>query len=110
MEGSRELIINELNWFALSQDVHFDEQAYENMLRDVQDNIGKEEYIVGLEKECNLLDNVGPGQSSIDLTLKDLGIERQVYHGSCFVGNQCHTLLKEKEHHCIMRVHSFCCF
>ena len=25
-----------------------------------------------------------------------LGIERQVYHGSCFVGNQCHTLLKEK--------------
>ena len=28
--------------------------------------------------------------------MKDLGIERQVYHGSCFVGNQCHTLLKEK--------------
>ena len=67
------------------------------MLRDVQDNIeGKKESIVGLKKECNLLDNVGPCQSSIDLTLKDLGIERQVYHGSCFVGNQCHTLLKEK--------------
>ena len=75
LDERRELIINELNWFALSQDDHFDEQAYENMLRDVQDNIErKEESIVGLKKECNLLDNVGPCQSSIDLTLKDLGM------------------------------------
>ena len=67
LEENRELIINGLNWFALSQDDHFDEQAYENMLRDVQDNIkGKEESTVGLKKECNLLDNVGPCQSSID--------------------------------------------
>ena len=45
---SSELIINELNWFALSQDVHFDEKAYEDLLRDVQDDVeGKEQFIGG---------------------------------------------------------------
>ena len=43
---SSELLINELIWFALSQDDHFDENAYEDLIRDVQDDVGKRERVI----------------------------------------------------------------
>ena len=44
--------------------------------------------------ENEIRTNVGPCQSSLDVTLKTMGIERQPYHGTCLVRNQCHKLLK----------------
>ena len=73
LEERRELIINELNWFAITQGDYFDETAYEDMLLEVQEDIReKGDCIIGLKKECDLLDNAGPCQSSIDLTSKGL--------------------------------------
>ncbi len=38
----------------------------------------------------------GPLADSLDKALNKFGIERQAYHGSCFVGNHCHKYLQEE--------------
>ena len=41
--------------------------------------------------------DAGPCFISVDATLKNkLGIEREKYFGGCFVGNDCHKVLREK--------------
>ena len=40
--------------------------------------------------------NAGPCYLSIDNTLKKLAIELEKYSGGCFVGNDCHKLLRKK--------------
>ena len=40
--------------------------------------------------------NAGPCYLSTDSTLKKLGIELEKYFGGCFVGNDCHKLLRKK--------------
>ncbi len=38
----------------------------------------------------------GPVTASLDESLNKHGIERQAYHGNCFIGNHCHKYLQEK--------------
>ena len=33
---------------------------------------------------------------SIDVTLKEIGIDRQAYYGGTIIGNHCHKLLQDK--------------
>ena len=39
----------------------------------------------------------GPCVLSLDATLKELGVERQAYHGKSFIGNHCHKMLRVSE-------------
>ena len=69
------------------------------------------EYIQTLHKEADMLEEkkmaleakltfpkkgTGPVAESLDRGLNKFGIERQAYHGSCFVGNHCHKYLQEE--------------
>ena len=49
-----------------------------------------------MEQDLKNLKGVGPCTSSLDATLKMIGVQRQAYHSNSFVGNDCHTLLKEE--------------
>ena len=81
-EERHRLIVEELNWFAVSQSDYFDEEFYTDLLQNVknEETTYKEE-LKKLKKENKLGDDVGPCQHSIDTTLKDLGVERQAYFG-----------------------------
>ncbi|XP_065656336.1 uncharacterized protein LOC136081893 [Hydra vulgaris] len=47
--------------------------------------------------ECNKLDKVsGPCIQKLDEILKENKVERQAYHGKCFVGNHVHKMLKHQ--------------
>ena len=92
LEENCEILQNEIDWAAVS----------ENDLHDKEDNmILVDEMVKNISEKKELLDNmseeiqknVRPCQSSLDVTLKTMSIERQPYHGTCF-GNQCHKLLK----------------
>ena len=86
----------ESNWFAISQSDSFDEEFYISTLKEVDDELLDSNYqLSSLKKEYQLDDDIGPCQSSIDKTLKELGVERQAYFGGCIVGNHCDKLLKE---------------
>ena len=93
-EERHKLIVEELNWFAVSQSDHFDEEFYNDLLQNVknEESAYKEE-LKKLKEENILGDDVGPCQRSIGKTLKDLGVERQACFGGCIIGNHCAKLL-----------------
>ena len=85
-----------MNWFAISQSDYFDEEFYTSTLKEVDDELLDSNYqLSSLKKEYQLDDDIGPRQSSIDKTLKELGVERQAYFGGCIVRNHCDKMLKE---------------
>jgi len=96
LEERKELVISELNWFVITQDNLLDEEAYEESLKEIESDISEtEKNLATMKEQSSLLNDVGPCYSSLDATLISLGVYRQAYHGSCFVGNHCHKLLKE---------------
>lgn len=97
LEERHNIIVEELNWFALSQSDHFDEEYYIELLHDVEkEECEYKEELKKLKDDNKLGDDVGPCQRSVDKTLKDLGVERQAYFGGSFIGNHCDKLLKDK--------------
>ena len=46
------------------------------------------------EKKTKVFD-AGPCYVSIDGTLNKIGVERKKYFGGCFVGNDCHKILRD---------------
>ena len=53
--------------------------------------------IINLKKENKLHDDVGSCQTSIDKTLKELGVDRQAYFGGSIIGNHCDKILKDDD-------------
>ena len=88
-EERHKLIVEELNWFAVSQS-----EYYTDLLQNVEnEESAYKEELKKLIEENKLGDEVGPCQRSIDKTLKDLGVEKQAYFGGCIIGNHCDELL-----------------
>ena len=54
----------------------------------------KKEKIHAIHENYNVQGNIGPYASSLDVTLKMLGVERPAYYGRRFIGNHCHKMLK----------------
>ena len=80
LEERRDLVTEELNWFMVTQDDHFNEEDYETLLKDTENEIkNAREEIERLREGNKLGDDVGPCQSSIDVTLQAVGVERQAY-------------------------------
>ncbi|XP_065648523.1 uncharacterized protein LOC136077972 [Hydra vulgaris] len=49
--------------------------------------------------EANILDKISvPCIQQLDEVLKANHVQRQAYHGKCFVGNHVHTMLKNQQH------------
>ena len=49
-----------------------------------------------INKEIKHCTDIGPCHKSIDVTLKEIGIDRQAYYGGTIIGNYCHKLLQDK--------------
>ena len=96
LDERRSLLIDELNYFAITQDDHFDQESHETLLQEVDVELEQLNNTLQQLKETNNLENdAGHCQLSIDVTLKSLGVERQAYFGGCIIGNHCHSLLKD---------------
>ena len=86
-----------MNWFSVTQDDHFDEESYNRLLKDVENDITDARNEIEVLRTSNKLgDDMGPCQSSIDVTLQRVGVDRQAYYGGCIIGNQCHKLLEDE--------------
>ena len=95
IEHTLELTMDEVNWFVISggSNVVVDNH-YQPMIDDLQNKLEAiSTEIEDLEKK-NLDKGAGPCASSLDTTLKSLGVERQAYYGKIFIGNHCHKLLR----------------
>ena len=96
LDERRSLLIDELNYFAIRQDGHFDQEFHETLLQEVDVELEQLNNTLQQLKETNNLENdAGPCQLSIDVTLQSIGVERQAYFGGCIIGNHCHSLLKD---------------
>ena len=92
-----EIIIAELNWFAISQSDCFDEEFHTKLLKQVDEKLLiSQTQLERLKNDNKLGDDVGPCQSSIDKTLKGIGVERPAYFGGCLVGNHCDKMLEDE--------------
>ena len=94
-EGTLELTMDEVNWFVISggsKDVV--DNHYQPMIKQLQNKL--EDLCTRIEdlENDNLDKGAGPCASSLDVTLKSLGVERQAYYGKTFIGNHCHKLLR----------------
>ena len=97
LEERRELVVEELNLFAGTQDDHFDEEYHTNLLNEIDEEICQWNNVIIEAREKTKDFDAGPCFISVDATLKNkLGMEREKYFGGCFVGNDCHKLLREK--------------
>ena len=82
LDKRRSLSLDELNYFAITQDDHFDQEFHETLLQEVDVELEQLNNTLQQLKETNNLENEdGPCQLSIDVTLKSLGVERQAYFG-----------------------------
>ena len=97
LEARRNVIIEELNWFVISQADYFDEEFYISTLKEVDDKLlsYNNNQLSVLKKENKFHADVGPCQTSIDKTLKELGVDRQAYFGGSIIGNHCDKILKD---------------
>ena len=85
-----------MNWFAISQADYFDEEFYVGTLKEVDEELlSYNKQLAVLKKENKLHDDVGPCQTSIDKTLKELGVDRQAYFGGSIIDNHCDKMLKD---------------
>ena len=93
----RELLQGKVDFFRVSEDNFVDIDAYNDALNGSDVEIEKkQEAISEMEEDLKNLKGVGPCTSSLDATVKMIGVQRQAYHSNSFVGNDCHTLLKEE--------------
>ena len=97
LEGRRELLQGELNWFTVSHDCP-GLDAYLDAIKLIDlEIIEKNNTISDIEQKMSESSaNVGPCVQSLDSTLKSIGVQRQAYHSNSFVENDCHILLKDK--------------
>ena len=51
--------------------------------------------MVEIDKDVKEVHVTGPCTKSLDAILKEIGVERQAYHGNTIYGNHCHLLLKD---------------
>ena len=95
LEGRRQLIVEELNWFAVTQDNFFDEEYHNNLLDEIDDAILHCNNNIAQSREKTKVFDAGPCYVLIDGTLNKIGVEREKYFGGCFVGNDCHKILRD---------------
>ena len=94
LEESAEIIHNELEWSTMvggRMDVNENTKHLDKVDKLV---VSKTEILAARKEETSDLVD-GPCQNSLDPTLKSMGVEMQPYHGACFIGNHCHTMLKK---------------
>ena len=99
MEERRELIQNEINWYAVLHDNNDLVNEYQLHLDEVEGEVVKKENLLEeMEKGIAAAgDGLGPCVKSLDKTLADIGVERQAYYSNTITGNhchECHELLK----------------
>ena len=94
LEESCEILQNEIDWSAMVENNMHEKEENKGLIDEKQKEISEKKDILSGMSQQNVKSVGGPCQSSLDITLKSMNIERQPYHGICFVGNQCHTLLK----------------
>ena len=90
----REILLQELSWFAVIQDDMFDEDYHRELLSAVDVELSYLTSRVDEAKDLTKELNSGPCFTSIDSTLNRIGVERAKYFGGTIVGNDCHKLLK----------------
>ena len=90
-----ELLQNQINWSSIAEQNLPDEQENQNLLKELFEQVDAKKEELNLMYSNKNVVKGGPCQSSLDVTLKKMGVERQAYYGSCLVGNHCHTLLKD---------------
>ena len=95
LEGMHQLIVEELNWFAVTQDNFFDEEYHNNLLDEIGDEILHCNNNIAQSREKTKVFDAGPCYVSIDGTLNKIGVEREKYFGGCFVGKDCHKILRD---------------
>ena len=90
LEENCEILQNEIDWAAVSEnDLHDKMSLVHEMVNNISE---KKELLDNMFEQIQT--NVGPCQNSLDVTLKTMGVGKQPYHGTCFVGNQCQTTEK----------------
>ena len=95
-EERRELVVEELNWFSITKGGGLNENYHTELLQEIDAEIGQLNKGIEDAKKKTEGFNAGPCYLSIDNTLKKLGIELEKYFGGCFVGIDCHKLLRKK--------------
>ena len=88
-----------MNWMIIAPHVQLSDenihQLYEPELINIANKKSeKVELLQTINEDSTLHISVGPCASSLDQTLKNLGVDRQAYHGKSFIGNHCHKMLK----------------
>ena len=89
-------IQEEIDWFTIANE-NFDATQHLEEIECIQGEIDvKEARMVEIDKNVKEEHVTGPCTKSLDIILKEIGVERQVYYGNTINGNHCHLLLKEK--------------
>ena len=96
IQMQRDLMQDEVVWFSISQD-NFEVDEHQKIIASLDKEINqKYKVISSIDDKMKCEDTNGPCVKSLDVTLKEIGVERQAYYSNTITGNHCHILMKDE--------------
>ena len=95
IQMQRDLMQAEVDWISISQD-NFDVDEHQKIIASFLIIYQKNKVISSIDDKVKCEDTSGPCVKSLDVTLKEIGVERQAYYSNTITGNHCHILMNDE--------------